>query len=177
MPFVAVNSEGERIDITSMDNPRKTLKPYDLFCPQCKGKMFIRGSKNIQYHFYHKANCTSKYKSHAESPDHLRFKRKVAEHLKNEVQEYSNAKIEYEYPIMEIMRIADVMMIFPNGWLVAHEIQLSYISEQDLQERTEDYLDAGIDVIWWLGKRANNETNRNWCRENIGICYTLCVPK
>jgi len=112
---------------------------------------------------------------HPESPEHLKGKELIAHSLKSEIKEYSNAEIEFEYIVKEIKREADIMMIFPNGWLVAHEIQLSYIKIEELEERTKDYLSAGIDVIWWFGKDAHTETNRNWSHKKFGFCYTLNI--
>ncbi len=79
----------------------------------------------------------------------------IAKTLKAELPEYSLAQIEYEFPIPEVRRIADVVAKFPNGWIVAHECQLASITVEELEKRTEDYLYAGVDVIWWLGKAAD----------------------
>lgn len=173
MPFIACDSRKERIDITLFENPRNQISNDEVFCPFCKSKMFIRGGPKVVYHFYHQAKCKNDFERHPESILHLNCKRKVAEALKAEINEYSTAKIEYEFPIVKARRIADIMAIFPNGWMIAHEIQLSYISIETLEKRTEDYLSAGIDIVWWLGKSANTETNRDWCREKFGVCYTL----
>jgi len=64
---------------------------------------------------------------------------------------------------------------FPTGWRVAHEVQLASITTEHLQERTNDYTLAGIDVVWWLGKSADTETNRAWCRCTFGYALSLAV--
>jgi competence protein CoiA len=120
--------------------------------------------------FYHKSECTCDFERHPDGPDHRRCKKTVAQKLKSELKEYSTAEIIYEHPIKEAKRIADIIMKFPNGWMVAHEIQLSHITIELLEKRTEDYLNAGIDIVWWLGKSANIELNRDWCQEKFGVC-------
>ena len=70
-------------------------------------------------------------------------------------------------------RIADVAVLFPNGWRVAHECQLAAITTQELTQRTEDYLHAGVDVIWWLGKSAATPANIAWCLEQRGFVLRL----
>jgi len=42
-----------------------------------------------------------------------------------------------------------------------------------LQERTEAYGRAGIDVFWWLGGRAATTENLTWCVTAVGLAYTL----
>ncbi len=126
-------------------------------------------------HFRHKPNspCKSDYDRHPESYEHLFFKKLLSEKLSQEFSEYLNAKQILEYPIREVKRIADLVFQFPNGWLVAHEVQLSSITTEELQTRTNDYRNAGVDVVWWLGQSANTETNRQWIIENFEECYIL----
>jgi competence CoiA-like predicted nuclease len=174
MPLVAKSvSTDKRIDITKCENPRLELKKGDLICPLCEQEMVIVQGLKIIPHFRHKALCTTHYKQHAESIEHLQVKKLIAEQLKEVMSEYSRAQVEFEYPIPEIQRIIDVAFKFPNGWIVAHEVQLSAITTKELEQRTNDYLKAGIDVFWWLGKSADTETNREWCFDRFGECLQI----
>jgi len=169
MAFIARHKDTrERIDITRYARPRDELQAGRLICQFCDQEMIIRHGMIVRAHFAHKVACTTPYVGHPESPEHRFGKMLVAEHLRQEVAEYSDARIEFEFPIPEVRRIADILVIFPNGWRVAHEIQLASITVEYLQQRTEDYLRAGIDVVWWLGKSADTPANRAWCEQYFG---------
>lgn len=174
MPFVAKKvSTGRRVDITKISKPRE-LKKEDFVCQLCDQPMIVKaGMSPRRAHFAHKVKCSSDYQSHPESVEHRFAKRFVAEGLKG-TDEYRGATIHYEVPIPEVMRVADVLAVFlKQGWRIAHEIQLSSITIEELGKRTSDYESAGIDVVWYLGKAADTETNRDWCVRNIGVCYRV----
>ncbi|GFZ93336.1 competence protein CoiA family protein [Okeania sp. KiyG1] len=59
-------------------------------------------------------------------------------------------------------RIIDVAIVMAYGDIFAHEIQLASITPEQLEARSEDYRNIGIDVVWWLGKSANTQANREW---------------
>gem|GEM_PF-2511317 len=96
--------------------------------------------------------------------------------LREQYIEYTDAQIAYEVPIPEVKRVADILIVFPLGWRIAHEVQLAAISLAELRERTEEYERAGIDVVWWLGKAADTQSNRLWCIQTFGHCYTINPP-
>ena len=51
-------------------------------------------------------------------------------------------------------RIADLAIRYPSGFMEVHEVQLSGITKEEMQERTDDYAEAGLPVTWWVGKSA-----------------------
>lgn len=177
MPYIGLNKEtNKRVNILRVSDPRAEFVKGQIICPYCSEEMAIRGSKyhKPQIHFMHLSDqCKSGYESHPESPEHLFFKEYLAENLSKEFEDYQTANVELEYPISNLKRIIDVAFTFPNGWVVAHEVQLSAISVEELAARTKDYQNEGIDVIWWLGKSADTKPNRQWCREVLGSCYTI----
>jgi competence CoiA-like predicted nuclease len=176
MGLVAKNkSTGENVYIFEYANPRLDLKKDELECHLCGGELIIKAGLVRMKHFSHKPNapCSCDYEKHPESYEHLFFKRLISTEIGKEFFEYLNVKAFLEYPIHEVRRIADIVFEFPNGWLVAHEIQLSPITTEQLEERTNDYRNAGVDVIWWLGKSADTEVNRRWVMDEIGECHTL----
>ncbi|RLV60174.1 hypothetical protein D5018_08550 [Parashewanella curva] len=176
MPFIGKDkSTGDRINILHLEDPRRELTKDQVVCPYCGSDMFIRGHLRSKptIHFVHKDICPSSYKSHPESPEHLYFKEYLAKNLVTEFSEYSEAHVELEFPLDSLKRIIDVAFKFPNGWIVAHEVQLSSITPFELEERTRDYKDEGIDVVWWLGKDANTISNRDWCHENLSECFVI----
>lgn len=174
MPFIALNRQtGERIDITKIEYPRLHLKSDDLICQLCEQPVIIRAGLITRPHFAHRSLCISDYASHPESIEHLLGKELVAQGLQEEFAEYAQATIQYEVKVPEVKRVADVMATFPNGWRVAHEIQLAALTTEELQQRTEDYARAGIDVVWWLGKSADTPANQAWCTERFGFTLSL----
>ncbi len=178
MPFVALRKDTrERVDITEIDNPRLILHSGDCVCQLCEKPLILKAGFIVRPHFAHysESDCDTEYKSHPETPEHREAKIKLVEFLKSTYIEYTSAKLEKEVPIREIKRVADILVVFPMGWRVAHEIQLAGITIENLQERTNDYSRAGIDVVWWLGKSANTPANRAWCIETFGCCFTLNI--
>lgn len=176
MGLVARNKKTkELINIFDYELPRKQLVRDELECHLCGGDLIIKAGLVRMKHFAHKPNspCSCDYARQPESYEHLFFKQLLAFELGNEFKEYLGVKPQLEYPIHEVKRIADIVFEFPNGWLVAHEIQLSPITTEDLENRTNDYRNAGVDVIWWLGNRADTELNRKWLFEHNGECYSL----
>lgn len=174
MPFIARHKETEeRIDITRIPNPRQVLKAGDCVCQLCGVPMIIKAGAILRAHFAHVTSCTSDYQSHPESAEHREAKVYLATHLKEAFKEYTDAQIEYEVPLPEVKRIADLLITFPMGWRIAHEVQLASITTETLEARTNDYARAGVDAVWWLGKSANTPANRAWCRETFG--YALCL--
>lgn len=65
-------------------------------------------------------------------------------------------------------RIADIAVIFPDGQIDAHEIQLSAITPETLEARSSDYLAQGINSYWYFGKSADTNANRKWYFDNTG---------
>jgi competence protein CoiA len=175
MPYIAVDKNtGKRIDILAIKDPRLNLKDSECLCQLCGEKMFIKAGPLIRPHFAHYADCKSDYKiDHAETPQHLFAKMKLKQILKEQFSKLEHVEIDYEVAIPDIHRVADILVIFPMGWKMAHEIQLSNISIKELEERTNDYLKSGIDVYWWLGKSADNISNRSWCIEKFGFSLSI----
>jgi len=70
--------------------------------------------------------------------------------------------------VPEAGRIADVLITYPNRWKTVYEIQLASITWDELSARTKDYEQAGIDVVWFLGKNADTSYNRTWHYNHFG---------
>ncbi|MCX5876641.1 MAG: competence protein CoiA family protein [Deltaproteobacteria bacterium] len=170
MAFIAQNKASkERIDITKFAQPREDLCGCEFECRLCNIQMFIRRSPQGRFHFFHKRSCTSDYQSHPESPEHLSGKSFVAEYIFPKLIEYSHFNPLFEEPLAEVKRVADIIAKFPMGWWFANEIQLAPITAEKLEKRTQDYLNAGVDVIWWFGKSADTRQNREWAVNKFGF--------
>ena len=176
MPYIAINRDtGERIDITKLDDPRAELTPGTLICQleDCRQEMVVVAGLIKRHHFRHKSECPTEYNYHPESPEHLDGKACVAEQMDEWFSEFTGAHAEFEVPVKEVSRIADVMFTFPNGWQWACEVQLASITTQSLSDRTKDYLRAGVDTLWMLGGAANTTANRQWLQDNNGYYCEL----
>lgn len=174
MPFIALDkTTKERIDITKLDNPREHLRSGDVICQLCESPMIVKAGLIKRHHFAHYAECSSDYEQHPESEEHLRGKEIVAAQASEWFSELTNAKPDYEVRIPEVMRVADVLFQFPNGWRVVCEVQLASITVGQLQQRTDDYLRAGIDVYWFFGKGAASESNLRWSIATFGFALEL----
>jgi competence protein CoiA len=175
MPFIALDIQtNKRVDITKIPDPRQVLKKEHMRCQLCGSPLIIKAGLIKQAHFAHSVGpCSTEYQFHVESREHREAKLFLVTHLREEFEEYTMATFEYEVPLPEIKRVADILVTFPMGWRVAHEVQLSAITIEEMQQRTEDYERAGIDVIWWLGKSANTPGNRAWCETTFGYALTI----
>lgn len=179
MPFTAIDTTtGQRIDITKIQYPRKVLTAGKIVCPVCGSPMFIRGGQpNLRTHFVHnkgREDCEYAIYSRGETPEHLAAKLAIRDNLALWFSEYDIATPEIEVTIPEVKhahhRIADVMFTFPSGWRVAHEVQLASITLESLQQRTEDYAEAGVDVFWWFGREALRQRGvQEWSMDNYGF--------
>lgn len=163
----------EELDITKFDNPREEIDKSRLCCKFCEQPMSIRAGMLRTKHFYHLSPCTSDYERHPESPQHNLGKALIAKHLKLYWKEYANSEIKLEFPIEEMKRIIDIAMVFPSGWIVAHELQLASITTEHLEKRTNDYRELGIDTFWWFGKSADTKANRQWAIEKFGQSLSI----
>lgn len=171
MPLVAINrTTGERIDITRYDDPRNQINSSDLVCPECRHSMSLKAGMVRIAHFAHRPGSDCTY-GVGERPEHLMGKRYLAERLRKEGNGYFETQVEIEFPIAN--RRADVMQIFATGWMIAHEIQLASITPGEMQQRSDDYLKAGCDAIWYLGLQANTPTNRKWAEGHQHVVYIL----
>lgn len=164
---------GEEVDITKFDNPRLNIDKDRLCCKLCNGKVSLKHGMLRAKHFFHIRTCTSNLDRHPESPQHNLGKEIIGKHLKDYWSEYAEAEIKFEFIVPEINRIIDVAMVFPSGWVVAHELQLAGITTEHLEKRTNDYRELGIDTFWWLGKSADTKANREWAIERYGHSLSI----
>lgn len=170
MPIAAVNRlTNQRTEIDLVDDPR-SLKQGEWLCQVCKEEMIPCVGYVRKPYFRHKVECPNKeYGSHPESLEHLCAKSELRNMLIEKYAEIGcEITVDIEVPIPEVKRIVDVLVTFPMGWRVAHEIQLAAITTEQLEIRSNDYLRAGIDVVWWLGNHASTDTNKLYCERRFG---------
>ena len=125
-------------------------------------------------HFFH---VTGAHQSCAtKNPDyvtHELFKEALKAYLKKSPY-FNIARMEEE--VTELVgsaktRRIDVKATAPDGSVTAHEVQLSYQSVSQIQERTSDYANIGIKSVWWLGENFPPSFTRNL--EEAGIDWGI----
>lgn len=174
MPFVARHKQtGNRIDITTIEHPRQMFKLGECVCPLCGTDFLIKAGLITVPHFAHKIICQSDWQTHPESAEHRAGKLYLKNNLAVLVPEYKGADIRLEVPIPQVKRVADVLVKLPAGWGIVHEVQLAKITTEELDARTEDYNNAGLDVVWWFGKSAATLANQRWSENVFGFYLSL----
>jgi len=188
MPFIAVHKEtGERVNI--LDTPIEYIRSFPvgaLVCQLCESPMFPKSSHTrlgipVRAHFVHsRRECSSSHPGYeggaGESVYHLKGKQYLVEAWIPGYRRYADALVEYEQHIKEddADQIADVLVTLPNGHRIAHEVQLAPITTEQLQERTNGYISASIDVYWHLGFSADTPANRDYLA-GIGCDFSQIV--
>lgn len=166
------------VDITRYETPRIDLVNLELRCPECKHSMHVYQSMIRITHFKHNPggirDCAL---SAGEGNDHLCAKMAISEKLAT-VRGYAGAQIVKEYWLGNVQRRADICVIYPDGGTEVHEIQLAKTTVDSLEERTNDYLRAGVsDIIWWFGGQADNQNNRVWAKDKLGGFGELSITE
>jgi competence CoiA-like predicted nuclease len=160
----------EIVDITSLPTPKIDLAAFDLRCPECKVAMHVRGGFFRITHFAHlpqnpKPDCSIR---RTETVRHLMGKAVIARRLLT-FPTYSGAVVREEVWFESVRRRADLVAQFSEGSFDIHEVQLAGITIKDLEERTNDYRDAGAsEVIWWFAANADKPENRAWALRECG---------
>lgn len=147
--FVAENREGQRYYslFENESNLRELGKNHELVCPDCSSLVRFRAGTKTP-HFYHKAQCTNPNPfSEPESPTHRTGKLALYNWLK---MIYPGSIVELEYFIAETKQRSDVMLIHPDGKMLAFEFQCSKITGAIWRERHDLYVSADIFDIWIL---------------------------
>lgn len=158
------------VDITRYDSPRLELADQELRCPECKSPMHVYQSLIRITHFKHNPGSDNRDCAMAagEGNDHLCAKVAIAERLVD-LRGYEGAQVLKEHWLANVERRADIFVLHNDGGTEVHEIQLARTTIDSLEERTNDYLRAGVrEIIWWFGGQADNGNNRAWAKEKLG---------
>lgn len=186
MPFTAIYTKtGERLNFYQHHAQIEEMDSTAFACPFCDKPMLARaGTNQIRRHFYHRfGECGADWidpEYRSESMEHIAGKIFLARSFPALLKSPEKAKLatiefEYLFTTNERKRIAYVLVTFPGPRRVALEMQLASITPQKLQERTDDYYAAGIDVFWFFGGNADTEPNRAWAMHTQGYCYLMAV--
>lgn len=180
MPFKALDVDKQKPVFAFWFDESNALraKHPNLVCPCCKGKVAARGgtSKNFTTHFYHLPRSgegcliKEKYKDRPDLVHHTTMVLAVLDYLKPRIP--PGFSLDTEHISKDIPgRIADLAVLDHGGRVVeAHEIQLTKVPISELQERTNSYEQAGVEVVWWFGKGCQTDDIIQWAQRNFGYC-------
>lgn len=107
---------------------------------------------------------------------HSLAKNHLKSYLEEELGQYSGAIVGTDFPVSVAPnpdRIADVVAIFPTGYMVALMVATEPIKPQELNHQSTALFNAGVDVIWWLGEKADTLRNRQWSFQYCDWTYIL----
>lgn len=174
MPLIGKRGDtGERIDLTQLEDPRQVLTSEAYACPLCEQPLVVKGKSLSALYFAHERPCSSGLLTHPETARHNQGKRFIRQRVRGGFGQYRQAEIAFEVPVPELRSVVDVLVTFPSGWRVAHTCQLAPATIEELAQRTAACLEAGMDVIWWLGEAARTPRTMRWCRTYFGFIVTL----
>lgn len=180
MPFIAVRQDtGERVYLNKFDNPREALAGVEFECQDCATPMIIRMGDIVRAHFAHKLGYEDRpcwFRSAGETEAHLSAKQSIAAALMRS-EWFTGARVELEYRIETAAgrRYIDVYMELPDGRRFAHEAQLANQSIAQFTQRTQDYKDAGLIPVWWLGQSVDSIENRSWCENHCDYVGRITI--
>ncbi|NQI36689.1 competence protein CoiA [Streptococcus suis] len=145
--LVALDEDGQVFNV--LENPA----PQGRFCcPGCGGLVRYKSGKVLRSHFAHVTLRDCHYFSENESAQHLSLKSSLYKWLQGQEE------VELEAYLPATKQVADLLV----NQQLALEVQCSSLSISRLQERTMAYQQAGIAVLWllgkdlWLGERLTN---------------------
>lgn len=168
--------EGHAPRVLDMPSLRGKKDPAEIRaqtweCRFCGGIMIPRMGPLRSWSFAHKANaseCPFEAESERESVRHRELKHAAAEALRRHFGE-DVARVEYEVRFPHLRRIADAVITLTDGSRVAVEAQLSPLTLDTLQERTDSYVRDDIEVVWVFEERPQGDLKPGglWdaCRE------------
>lgn len=146
--LVAVDQKGQTVNL--LEKPE--VKKEDYYCPACAGKVRYRSGKILRSHFAHQTLRDCDFWSENESAQHLSLKSSLYKWLQGQEE------VELEAYLPATKQVADLLV----NQQLALEVQCSSLSISRLQERTAAYQQAGMAVLWllgkdlWLGERLTN---------------------
>jgi competence CoiA-like predicted nuclease len=177
MPFKAIDSSTKKpiLSLWFKEADQIRAKHPSLECPCCGSKVSARGgeSKRMVAHFFHigsQSECpiTAKYRNVTDLTHHTLAVNTIYEHLKSNLLPDFDLDIEHFDPAIPD-RVSDIAKISPDGKMIeAHEVQLTKITIEELQKRSDSYEMNGVEVVWWFGKGCQTEDVKLWAMRRFG---------
>lgn len=177
MPLKALDTDKDKYVLSFWfeDSLDIRAKHPRLVCPCCKGKMAAKGgnSKKVTTHFAHvgpRDNCplTDRFKTATDLLHHTMAVKSVYDHILPTLPEGFTLDLEH-CPVDAPERRADIAVLDASGAMVqAHEIQLTHVPTEELDDRTLSYENAGAECVWWFGKGCDADDIKGWSLRSAG---------
>lgn len=136
--MLVAHFNGQRIEADEAE------KDPEYTCPNCRKIVVLKKGRIRTHHFAHKppVNCAW---GKGETHEHREAKKLFKETF---IRRGLRAEVEYEVASLPDDRRADVVVWSPQGQAYAIELQHDHINYDNLEHRTQSYLNAGFRVIW-----------------------------
>lgn len=161
--LIAQNGQGDLVNLLE-DVPQR----QEFFCPACHQSVRLKNGKVMRPHFAHVNLKSCAFFQENESDEHLTLKAELFASLSK------NTVVEVEKILSDSGQIADLFV----GEKLVLEVQCSRLSEARLRERTNNYHQAGYQVLWllgeklWLGKKISRlQKQFLYFSQNMGFHY------
>lgn len=168
---IAINKDGQIVyAVKHAQSP--LIEP--LYCPKCKGEVFVRTNHKGTSYFVHRYSCGSSNfgmkRQTQESSEH-----KFVKQYMIEVLQHCGYQVMLEHFVKQTGQYIDVFVEKSN---LAIEFQKSQISPKILKQRHEAYLNLGVKCMWIFDRNATR-FHQNWSRitrqfhKNLGFYWVL----
>lgn len=130
-----------------------------LCCPECGAPLQAALGKINVWHFQHaQGTATDCELRNGESEEHVTLKVSLHRAAKGW---FPRAKLRLEAKLPEADgRKADLLVTLPNGERMAFEAQRSSLTFVEFEQRTKDYLNAGIGIVWVFNAEEFKQDHR-----------------
>lgn len=174
-----------------LGNPRESvvgrvlrLKAVGSFaCPHCFAHtgdrlpvLFRRGGDTRRDHFYHQGSDGDSGCKHftPEGEMHLTAKDAIARSLESAGLIDVALEVRIQTPGLAFAK-PDILAYQPNGAMECHEVQVSPISVEELQRRSDRHKEGGAaKVTWYLYGSNWSRAHRQYCQDSSAVeCFHL----
>lgn len=141
-------------------------KQQTYYCPDCQEIVMLKCGKKVHPHFAHYATCQRSLLSENETIEHLQGKQMIYDMC---CACQLVAHLEMYLP--DLKQRPDIFITYGTRQ-IAVEFQCSRLAMEVMQQRTKGYQQAGIEVIWILGKQnARCSHHHYWYAKPELVCY------
>ncbi len=93
--------------------------------------------------------------------------------VRRSLARYTAATVERDVALDVGLGRADLLLSFPMGWRVVHQLLDRPRMIGELAERTDAFTRAGVDVLWWVCGAAETLDLHAWQHERGGASYVV----
>lgn len=144
MQIYAYDDEGQQV-VAHQEVVRRAEKNKSYWCPECHGQMTLRSGPFVRAHFYHRG-AERPCRQGTKTATHLEIQSRLLQLLPR-----GEGKNEVYFP--KISRIADLVW---EKEKIIFEVQVSFITHEEVASRNSAYGSLGYQVVWILHESRFN---------------------